>query len=367
MDASVAYRLTFPQKLWLALSVFIIYWPIRLYINIPVWEWRMLARNWFFWIIEIAITVSFFTFWLSFTEWLEQQMAFLFRRGFRTRFTILGQILTFIVAVALAVVFNTGFHQLWRWIDNRQEQTVPRLPPPKRPESEKEQRRRANNGIMVIAMLSAFYLAANRRSARQLEELRVKAEQLKREATQAQFAALKNQVNPHFLFNSLSILSSLVEVDARLSVQFINRLSKAYRYILEQRDSERVSLKTELDFLDSYTFLLNIRFDGKLQVQQYINPDEALRYGIAPLTLQLLVENVVKHNQMSAEKPLIVSISVEDEYLIVSNPIQLRPQEETSTGLGLENIAHRYRLLTERSVWAGALGESFVVKIPLLV
>lgn len=382
MDVRVPYRLTFLQKLRLALSVFTIYWPIRLYVNIAYWSWETLEDTWLLWILEIILTISFFIFWLAVTEWLEQKFAHLLPNGFQLRFSFAGPLANLVVAGALAVVFNTGFHQLWHWTnhltynDSERREVMMSLPSEKesrkrsgfsdRHDSERDQRRRANNGLMMIAMLSAFYLAANWRSVRQLEELRVKAEQLKREATQAQFAALKNQVNPHFLFNSLSILSSLVEVDTRLSIQFISRLSKAYRYILEQRDSERVSLKTELDFLDSYTFLLNIRFDGKLKIVQHVSAEDALKYGIAPLTLQLLVENAVKHNQMSAEKPLLVTIQTDGDYLTVSNPLQLRPQEESSTGLGLENIANRYRLLTDLPVWSGEENGSFVIKIPLL-
>ena len=323
------------------------------------------------------MTVVFFTFWLSVTEWLEQRFV-RWLKG-ELAFKLPAQLAAFLVAASLAVVFNAGFHQVWHSldaiVDKREEryrlsQGLP-IPSKGRHESgdreHRERRSKANNGITVMAMLSAFYLAANRRSAQQLEALRVNAEQLKREATQAQFAALKNQVNPHFLFNSLSILTSLVEVDTKLSVQFINRLSKAYRYILEQRDSEQVSLKTELEFLEAYTFLLNIRFDGKLRVESTVPPEEASRFGIAPLTLQLLVENAVKHNQMSEERPLVVTIQTEQDYLIVRNPLQLRPQTDASTGVGLQNITNRYRLLTDRPVWAGEQAGEFMVKIPLLL
>jgi two-component system LytT family sensor kinase len=218
-----------------------------------------------------------------------------------------------------------------------------------------------------MAMLSAFYLTVNRRSTQHIQTLQLQTERLQKEAVQAQFDALKNQVSPHFLFNSLSILSSLVEIDTKLSVQFINRLSKAYRYILDQRDNEQVSLKTELDFIESYTFLLNIRFDDRLKV--VINVPEAARtrYQIAPLTLQLLVENAVKHNQMSDEDPLTVTIALVGETLRVSNPIQLRPSSGDSTGMGLQNISSRYRLLTDQPVRVGEHNGDFVVIIPLLM
>ena len=173
-------------------------------------------------------------------------------------------------------------------------------------------------------------------------------------------------MNPHFLFNSLSILSSLVEVDSTLSVRFINQLSRAYRYILEQRDNERVSLRTELEFIQAYIFLLSIRFDDKLQVNIDVSESDANQYAIAPLTLQLLVENAVKHNQMSASQPLTVSIYRDHDYLLITNPIQLRPTTDTSTGVGLQNIINRYALLTDKAVWVGKQDGLFVVKIPLL-
>jgi hypothetical protein len=387
---SVRY-LTIPQKVRLALSVFAIYWPIRLYINTDSLNWNTVQEDWPIWIVEFIVTVLFFTFWLSVTEWLEQQFVGWLKGDFLLEFKLSAQLVSFLVAAALAVVFNEGYHRLWHYVDYLEDQLEDQFrltqqsptsasPSAKQHKSGKKKRGRrnqdrrnrnrqnkSNNGITVMAMLSAFYLAANRRGYQQLETLRVNAEQLKREATQAQFAALKNQVNPHFLFNSLSILTFLVEVDTKLSVQFINRLSKVYRYILEQRESEQVSLKTELEFLEAYTFLLNIRFEGKLQVFSTVPPEEAARFGIAPLTLQLLVENAVKHNQMSEECPLVVSILLEKDYLLICNPLQLRPQAESSTGLGLQNIVNRYRLLTNRPVWAGEQDGNFVVKIPLLL
>ncbi|GAA4457744.1 hypothetical protein GCM10023189_28960 [Nibrella saemangeumensis] len=379
MESTVPLNLTLSQKVRLAASVFAIYWPIRLYLNIDHWSWTTFRYVWVLWLLEIPLTILFITGWLSVTEWLEEKFFSKSRRDYLIDVKWSAQLATFLTAGALAVMFNVGFHLLLRQLDlvvGRQGirtvamRTIPaqeqRTPPSPGWNADRRRRDKANNGLTVLAMLMAFYLSANRRGYRELAQLRINAEQLKREATQAQFVALRNQVNPHFLFNSLSILASLVEVDQKLSVRFIKQLSKVYRYILDQRDTERVSLKTELDFLEAYSFLLNIRFEGKLQVLNKVTAPEAMRYGIAPLTLQLLVENAVKHNQMSAEQPLIVSIETSDDYLLVSNPLQRRPQAEDSTGMGLENITNRYRLLTDRPVSIGEENNSFVIKLPLL-
>lgn len=190
---------------------------------------------------------------------------------------------------------------------------------------------------------------------------------LERQNIESQLEGLRNQVNPHFLFNSLSILSSLVHVNADLSEQFIEQLARSYRYILEQKDQTLVTLRTELEFIRSYAFLLKIRFDNKFDLQINIADAALDHYRIAPLTLQLLVENAVKHNRMSAKEPLIVSIELEDDFLTVRNPFRPRGGVEVaSTGVGLQNITNRYALLSDRSVWAGERGDRFEVRVPLI-
>lgn len=356
------------QKAWLAMSILLIYWPIRVYVNVGVLTWAELRHNAPFFVVEITLTFFFFWGWVSLIDWLQERL--LHRMGDEPSNALRWpvQLISLVVATGLALIFNEGFGVVHHRMDIGFERQFPKLGRPSevQPRGGGNNRQRMNNGLVVMAMLSAFYLTVNRRSSQQVQALQLQAARLQKEAVQAQFDALKNQVSPHFLFNSLSILSSLVEIDTKLSVQFINRLSKAYRYILDQRDNEQVSLKTELDFIDSYTFLLNIRFDDRLKV--IINVPEAARnrYQIAPLTLQLLVENAVKHNQMSDEDPLTVTIALVGETLRVSNPIQLRPSNGDSTGMGLQNISSRYRLLTDRPVRVGEHNGDFVVIIPLL-
>ena len=219
-------------------------------------------------------------------------------------------------------------------------------------------------GILILALL---FLSRMLRLQRNEDVLRVKTRELEKQQLMNEISLLKTQVNPHFLFNSLSILSSLVRVDPEMSEKFIDQLSRSYRYILEQKDQSMVTLRTELGFIDSYAFLLKIRFENKFNLDIRI-PEVILdRYKIAPLTLQLLIENAVKHNRMSVQEPLVVIISVEeDEMLWVRNRLQPRATAANSTGVGLQNIMNRYALLTDRPVWAGETEEQFVVKIPLL-
>jgi two-component system LytT family sensor kinase len=226
---------------------------------------------------------------------------------------------------------------------------------------------RANNGFFLMLMLSTFYLLATSQALLRVRAFHQRTQQLETENLQAQLSALKNQVNPHFLFNSLSILSSLVHLDADLSEQFIDRLAQAYRYTLEQKDHDLVPLATELDFIKAYTFLLKIRFEEKFDVLLDVAEAAQRHYRIAPLTLQLLVENAVKHNQMSAEHPLCVHIGLEADELVVRNSLQRRPAPvANSTSVGLQNILNRYRLLTARPVQVAEAAGEFVVRVPLL-
>jgi two-component system, LytTR family, sensor kinase len=371
MNAPRTARISVRQKWQLALSVSIIYMPLRLYVSIYDFSQISLLQRLPLWLMEITVIVLFFFIWLSAIEWIQQQLFGWFGNDFLIEFKIPAQLAMFVIACAMAVVYNTGFRTLWSTAESTLET---RFGITQNESQEyirahnytRNQRRKANNGLTIMALLSAFYLASNRRAYHQLEEVQLKAERLEKENVQAQFTALKNQVSPHFLFNNFSILTSLIETDPTLSIQFINRLSKAYRYILEQSAHERISLKTELGFIDTYIFLLNTRFEQKIQVNITVSEKEAGQYAIAPLTLQLLIENAVKHNRMSAEEPLKVSIYINDGYLVVSNPRQPRLKTEFSTRLGLKNIINRYRLLTHFPVLVEEQAILFLVKIPLL-
>ncbi|HEY1025742.1 MAG TPA: histidine kinase [Sphingobacteriaceae bacterium] len=187
---------------------------------------------------------------------------------------------------------------------------------------------------------------------------------LQKDLNQYRLHALKNQVNPHFLFNSLSVLSSLVHKDANLAEQFVVRLSQAYTYILAQKEAGLVSLEEELRFAESYFFLLRIRFESKLQLE--IDVPQGGEYSVPPLILQLLLENAVKHNRMSAARPLKITIRQEGMTLVITNNVHRRDAGEESTGLGLENIRKRYSMITSERVLVNAGVESFSVSLPIL-
>lgn len=193
----------------------------------------------------------------------------------------------------------------------------------------------------------------------------VEVEKYKAESLQAQLQNLKDQINPHFLFNNMSVLSSLVYKDQDKAVDFINQLSKVYRYLLDNRNSELVSLDNELVFIRSYTYLLQIRFDTNIHFEFDIE-DSKRNLMLPPMALQILIENAIKHNEVSSDQPLTISISVRDTTLQVRNNLQLRTNKENSCKTGLQNIKDRYTYFTEVPVEVIENANSFIVKIPLL-
>lgn len=190
------------------------------------------------------------------------------------------------------------------------------------------------------------------------------AEKLQEEYSQVRLQALKSQINPHFLFNSLSVLSSLVHTNPETSERFILQLSIAYRYILDQKNSSLVTLKEELDFLEAYFFLLQIRFGNKIKMNKFITLNPEI-YQLPPLTLQLLVENAVKHNKMSATEPLTIELIAIENKIEVKNNFNPREVKEPSTGIGLNNIVKRVAYVTNEQVLITQEEEWFRAIIPL--
>jgi LytS/YehU family sensor histidine kinase len=194
----------------------------------------------------------------------------------------------------------------------------------------------------------------------------LEAEQLKRENISSQFETLKSQVNPHFLFNSLNTLITLIPEDPQLAVSFVQKLSNVYRYVLQNKDKELVTLAEEMKVAEAYLFLLKTRFGENLRVNTDI-PEDQLGKFIAPLTLQMLLENAIKHNVVSTEKPLHIHLYVEkDDVLVVKNNLQRKSSVPDSTQTGLANITQRYRLLCRRAVEVIVTASNFMVVLPLL-
>jgi PAS domain S-box-containing protein len=202
-------------------------------------------------------------------------------------------------------------------------------------------------------------------SSDSLTEARTQLIRLQKENLQSQFEVLRQQVNPHFLFNSLNVLTSLIKLKPDLAEKFTEHLSKVYRYVLENKDNDLVNLKTELDFLDAYLFLLNIRFKDKIFVTINIENDKN-DFLILPLALQLLIENAIKHNSMSKKAPLRINLFIDwNNFLNIENNLQERESYITSTGVGHKNIEHRYRLLEMEAPEFIKTETSFIARIPL--
>lgn len=193
----------------------------------------------------------------------------------------------------------------------------------------------------------------------------VLSEKLKKEKVESQIEALRNQANPHFLFNSLNVLSSLVHADPDKAEEFINKFASVYRYVLNIQNKNLVTLKEELDFLNSYLYLQKIRFKEGLEITIDLNK-EIEEHFVLPFSLQFMVENAIKHNIVSKDSPLKVNIFLKEDKIYVTNNIQLRDNEDETTGMGLKNLQKRYFLLANVMPEYEQKNEEFVVSIPLL-
>ena len=205
-----------------------------------------------------------------------------------------------------------------------------------------------------------------RERTKELTKANTQLLKLQKENLQSQFDVLKQQVNPHFLFNSLNVLTSLIRLEPELAEKFTEHLAKVYRYVLENKDNELVNLSTEISFLNAYIFLINIRFMDKVVVNIRI-PDDKMNNRIIPLAMQLLIENAIKHNAMSKKSPLVIDIFIDNNnHLNVVNNLQEREAHMTSTGVGLKNIQNRYRLLNNTIPVFEKTRTHFIARIPLV-
>lgn len=197
------------------------------------------------------------------------------------------------------------------------------------------------------------------------KQTQIEAERLKKESIEAQFEALRNQVNPHFMFNCFNVLSNLVYKDPDVSAQFIAQLSNVYRYLLQSQQKKVVTLQEELSFIESYLYLLKMRHGDNLIVDKRIAA-EPENFYVAPASLQMLIENAIKHNIVSKNNPLTIRLYSEKEAIVVANNLQEKEIREESTQRGLQNIKSRYRLLSNAQVLIEKTASEFRVTIPLL-
>ncbi|GAA4424320.1 hypothetical protein GCM10023188_04050 [Pontibacter saemangeumensis] len=219
--------------------------------------------------------------------------------------------------------------------------------------------------ISSVASLFFYYFVERQRNFKQLQAEHLRAEQLQKENFRAQLESLKNQVKPHFLFNSLNVLNYLIYVDQDKAATFLSQLAEVYRALLDSGDKQLVPLEQELNLANSYIYLMKTRFGDNVQFRVDV-PSEYLHLQLPPTSLQMLLENAIKHNGSTSKKPLHIRIYAAGEKLVVQNNLQPRLDEVASTKVGLQNISSRYKYLSDKPVEVNQSEDSFTVALPLL-
>ncbi|WP_428236745.1 sensor histidine kinase [Gracilimonas sp.] len=214
------------------------------------------------------------------------------------------------------------------------------------------------NLIMMIILEAWIFFEESNESKR-------KSEQLERELVQIRFEVLKNQINPHFMFNSLNVLSGLIETNTQKAQDFIDEFSQIYRYVLQTIEEPLVTLHKELSFARSYIFLQQIRYGENLNFSVDL-PTHLLDYYLPPLSLQVALENACKHNQISPDKPLQLSITNEDDFLVIQNNIKLKKSGSKKGGIGQKNLAKRYSMVSSVKPTFRMKAKSYEVTLPLI-
>ncbi len=216
-----------------------------------------------------------------------------------------------------------------------------------------------------FSFYAGYFFKNWQESVEQKARLEVQTAELEREKFDLQYHQLRNQVNPHYLFNTLTSLDGLIQTDPELASEFVRHMSKVYRYVLQHKQNEVVSLEEELDFIGHYIELLHIRYGKGLYI--HYNISEATKEkGIVMVTLQMLIDNAIKHNAIQAETPLKIIIWDEGDYLIIYNNKQLRGQMETSNKQGLQQLGQLYGYHSDKKIAIEDKEEHYTIKIPLL-
>lgn len=213
--------------------------------------------------------------------------------------------------------------------------------------------------VLMMAILEGMIFSTESRKSKLM------ADQLREELSGIKFELLKNQINPHFMFNSLNVLSGLVSNDAKKAEQFIDEFSHIYRYVLETIERPVTTLEKELDFMRSYMYLQQMRYGNNLTYSVDI-PASILVLLLPPLSLQVVLENAIKHNIVNDTTPLHIEIGRKNHELVISNPIQLKVSRTRSTGLGLKNLKKRYAMISDQTPSFHIVDNSYVAKLPLL-
>jgi hypothetical protein len=220
-------------------------------------------------------------------------------------------------------------------------------------------------GLLLIACTVVLFYRFRMNKQKQILGLETKAQSLEKEKTLVQYESLKQHLNPHFLFNSLTSLRSLIRTDAKTATSFLDGMSKVYRYVLKSGEQELVRLQDELDFVETFVKLQKIRFNEGLDVRIHVPGSYANKY-VVPVTLQNLVENAIKHNTADKDSPLLVNIFIDNGYVVVQNNRQLYRIVETSNKKGLTSLKTLYKYYSDSPVIIYEDEQSFSVKVPLL-
>ena len=217
---------------------------------------------------------------------------------------------------------------------------------------------------LAIILFTLIYEILFLNKERELDSKIVR--QLDRERSRAELEALNNELDPHFIFNSLNTLNHLILNNPQQAYLFNNKLAQVYKYFLINKNNELISLSDELEFIDSYFFLLQMRHDDKLNLQTEFNKNNERLVMIPPLALQILVENAIKHNEFSHSDPLHIKIAMNHQYLKVSNNMKPKAYLVNSTGIGLKNLSSRYKILCNKDNIIENTDREFTVKLPLI-
>jgi sensor histidine kinase YesM len=218
-------------------------------------------------------------------------------------------------------------------------------------------------GALIIIPMSSIYFGLY--FLKSWNKSQLEAERLQKESAKAKFKALVNHLDPHFLFNNLNILSALIDIDTKQSQKYLEKFAEVYRVVLQTDNDQLVSLRKELEFVEAYIYLINIRFEDLLSIEIKI-PESKKDAQLPPLTLQMLIENAMKHNIITEERPLSIKVSAAGNFLTIKNSLNQKPMEANNTGSGLENIAMRYEYFTDNKLVIENNGTEFIVKAPLI-
>ncbi len=219
--------------------------------------------------------------------------------------------------------------------------------------------------ILAVAGLIYGYVRSQNNQRKKIHHLQLQSTRLEKDKTEIQYQNLINHLNPHFLFNSLTSLNSLIITEPKTASKFLQKLSAIYRYILQSKEKETVPLEHELNFVKNYIDLQKSRFEDGLQIEINIDEDY-LTYGVVPVTLQNLFENAIKHNIIEDENPLKIDVFIEEDYLVVKNNLQRKGFVETSNKQGLDSLKKLYSYLTSKPFETIETETDFIVKVPLI-